>query len=192
MTHNNNNNNNNNNNTLPITLKKIATIINSVQQSPSGKANCSWPSRGTQCTLWNLQVHYCFHNRHLSLSSTKSIPFRPSPPILLPPDLLFISSSHLCLGLPNGLSPSSLHNKNPVCTACLPHTCHTPHPTHSSLFDKHIWWSVQIIRLLIMLITPFPCYPTPLRPKYLPQHPTPKYPWPMFLLQRDGVSHTHT
>lgn len=178
---------------FPITLKKIPTIINSVQQSPSGKANCSWPSQGTQCTLWNLQVHYCFHNRHLSLSSAKPIPFTPPPPqSYFLPDLLFISSSHLCLGLPNGCSPSSLHNKNPIHTACLPHTCHMPHPTHSSWFDKHIWWSVLIIRLLIMQITPFPCYPTPLGPKYLTQHPTPKYPWHMFRLRCDSVSHTPT
>ena len=48
--------------------------------------------------------------------------------------------------------------QNPVCTCPLPHTCCIPHPSNSSWFDhpNNIWRGVQIIKLLIMLFSPFP------------------------------------
>ena len=66
---------------------------------------------------------------------------------------------------------SVLPTKNPVYTSPCPHTCYMPRPSHSARFDhpNHIWWAVQIIKLLIMQFTPLPCYFVPLRPKYLPQ-----------------------
>jgi hypothetical protein len=41
-------------------------------------------------------------------------------------------------------------------------------PSNSSLFvhTHNIWWIVQIIKLLVMWLTPLPCYLVPLRTKY--------------------------
>jgi len=49
------------------------------------------------------------------------------------------------------------------------HTCYMPHPSHSFWFDhpNNIWWGVQIIELLIIQFSPFPCYIIPLRPTLL-------------------------
>jgi hypothetical protein len=49
-----------------------------------------------------------------------------------------------------------------------PHTRYMPRPSHSSRFYHlhNIWWGVQIIKLLIMKFSPFPCHLVPLRPKY--------------------------
>ena len=47
-----------------------------------------------------------------------------------------------------------------------------PHPSRSSWFDhqNNMWWGVQVIKLLIVLVSPFFFYLYPLRPKYSPQH----------------------
>jgi len=126
-------------NKLLITLKKITTIINSMEQSPSGKANCSWASQEIQCTLCNLQIHYCLHDSHLSLSSAKSIPFMPPTPILLPPDLLFISSSHLRLDLPSGLSLPHASTAKP----CM-HILSPPYLSHAPYNSFFLIWSTYL------------------------------------------------
>jgi len=65
------------------------------------------------------------------------------------------------------LSPWSPHPK-PVCLSPASHTCHMPCPSHSS-FDhtNSIWRGVQIMGLLALYFSPLPCYPVPLRPKYI-------------------------
>ena len=45
------------------------------------------------------------------------------------------------------------------------------------------WEGVQIIQLLVMQLSPFPCHLVPLRSKYSPQHPILKHPQPAFLPQ---------
>jgi hypothetical protein len=59
-------------------------------------------------------------------------------------------------------------SQNPVCTSSFPHTCYIIHPSHSSQFDHNynICSAVQIIKLLIMQFSPFPCHLVPLRPYY--------------------------
>ena len=54
----------------------------------------------------------------------------------------------------------------------LPHTCYMSRPSHSSRFDhpNNIGWAVQIIKLLIMQFSTFPCYLFPLRPKCSSQY----------------------
>ena len=63
-------------------------------------------------------------------------------------------------------------HQNPVCTSPLSCMWYMPHPSHSSWFDhqNNMWWGVQIIKLLIILVSPFFFYLYPLRPKYSPQH----------------------
>jgi hypothetical protein len=48
---------------------------------------------------------------------------------------------------------------------------HAP-PSHSSRFvhPNNIWCGIQIIKLLVMYFSPFPCYLVLLRTKYSPQH----------------------
>jgi hypothetical protein len=76
-------------------------------------------------------------------------------------------------------------HQNPVHVSPLPHPSYMPLTSHSSrLYHSHnIGWGVQIIQLLIMYFSPFPCHLVPLRPKYSPQHPILKHPQPTFLPQ---------
>ena len=48
-----------------------------------------------------------------------------------------------------------------------PHKRYMPRPSHSSRIyhPNNIWWTVQIIKLLIMQFSPLPCYLVRLRPK---------------------------
>jgi hypothetical protein len=60
-------------------------------------------------------------------------------------------------------------HQNPVCTSPVSHTCHMPHPSHSSWFGhpNNIGWGVQIMKFLIMWSPTVPCYLAPFRPKFL-------------------------
>jgi len=68
--------------------------------------------------------------------------------------------------------------QNPVYTSPLPRTCCMPRPSHTSRFGhpNNIERGVQIIKVLIMSLSPLTCYFLPLRSKYPPQHPIPKHP----------------
>jgi hypothetical protein len=84
---------------------------------------------------------------------------------------LLILSSYQHLGIPSGLLPPGLPTKSLY--APPPHTCNMLRPSHSSWFPQpyNIWWSVLIIKLLVMKSSPLPCHLVPLTPKFLPQHP---------------------
>jgi len=102
---------------------------------------------------------------HLSLfwdRSVQSIPPHPTSWSVL------ILSSHLWLGLQNGLFPSGFPTKTLVYLSSPPHTCHMPCPWHSFGFDhpNNIWWGVQIIKLLIIWIFPLPIYLIPFKLNY--------------------------
>ena len=116
-------------------------------------------------------------SRHLSLSWASSIQTTHPHPTFR--RSILILSFRLPLGLPSGLVP----HQNPVPTSPLSHTRYMPRPSHSSWFyhPHYIGWGVQIIQLLIMYFSPFPCYLVHLRPKYSPQHPILKQPQPTFL-----------
>jgi hypothetical protein len=87
------------------------------------------------------------------------------------------------------LSLRFLH-QNPAYTS-LPYVLHA-RPSHSSRFyhPNNIGWWVQIIKLLILLCSPFPCCLVPLRPKYSSQHSILKHPQPRFLPQYERPSFT--
>ena len=70
--------------------------------------------------------------RHLSLSWADSIQSSQPPPTSW--RSILILSSHLRLGLPNGLFPSGFPHQNPVRPSPLPHARHMPRPSHSSRF----------------------------------------------------------
>jgi hypothetical protein len=73
-----------------------------------------------------------------------------SHPVSLRPILML--SSHLRLGLPSGLFPSDSLTKNFVCISDLCHASYMPLPSHPPWLahPNNIWWSVQVMKLLIM------------------------------------------
>jgi len=120
-------------------------------------------------------------SRHLSLSWARSIQSISSHPTS--GRSILILSSHLRLGSFSQFSPPK-----PCIHYYSPHTCYMPHPPHSSRFDhsNNIWWGVEIIKLLVMQFSPFPCYLVLLRTKYSPQHPILQHPPPLTLYRRSA------
>ena len=86
-----------------------------------------------------------------------------------------------------------LPHQTPVHASPFLHKCHMPRLYHSSRFynPHNIWWGVQILKLLVIQISPLLCYRIPLRPKYSPQHPILKHLQPTFLPQCQRPSFTH-
>ena len=82
--------------------------------------------------LWNPKVHHRTHK----CSSPVPILSQLHPVLTTPSHFLnsiLILSSHLRLGLPNGLFPSGFPTIT-LCTPLPPHTRHMPRPSHSSRF----------------------------------------------------------
>jgi len=79
-------------------------------QSPSSEANDHSASQEITSLLWNPKLYYRV-NKSLPLAPILSHmnPFYLSHPISL--RFILIVSSHLCLGLPSGLSPSGFPTK---------------------------------------------------------------------------------
>jgi len=153
-----------------------------MEQSPSWEANSFKASQEIPRILRSSKVHYRV--------------YKCSPPVLLsqinpihtPHSTLKIHLNITILSTP-GSSQWSLSfrfpHQNPVCTSPLPNTCYMFRASHPSWFDypKNIWWGVEIIKFLIMYLSPFSCYLVRLRPKYSSQHPILKYPQLTFLPQ---------
>jgi hypothetical protein len=118
--------------------------------------------------LWNTKAHHRTHNSPPPVPVLSQIhPFKtPQSSILkIHFNILLLSSQGLqsCL-CPSGLLTRTLYGPLP-----LPNSA----TIHSSWFDHSvsIWWTVQMIKLLVVQSSPPPCYLVPLRPKYLPQQP---------------------
>jgi hypothetical protein len=81
-----------------------------------------------------------------------------------------ILRSHRWLDLPRSLCPSAFPPKSLYVTL-LSRTRYMLRLYHSSRFDhpKNIWWEVQIIKLIIMLLSPLPYHVQFLRHNYFPQ-----------------------
>jgi hypothetical protein len=101
----------------------------------------------------------------------------PSQPISLT-SILF-PSSHQLLCLPSGLFPSGLATKiNLVYFSLLYHACYLTRPPQSPWLDlpNDIWGWVQIMKFLIVQLSPFSRHINPLRSKYSSQNPVLKHP----------------
>jgi hypothetical protein len=76
----------------------------------------------------------------------------------------------------------SLPFRFPDQNICIPHlpVCYLPSQSHSPWFEcTNIWWSIQLMKLMKLLITqssPAFHHFLPLRSKYSPQHPPLKSP----------------
>ena len=90
--------------------------------------------------------------RQLSLSWASS--FQSIPPHSTSRRFILILISHLRLGLPSGLFPSSFPHQNPVYDSALLHTRYMPRLYHSSrvYHPNNIGWGVQIIKLLFTVL----------------------------------------
>ena len=150
-----------------------------MQHSPSWEANWFSASQEIPRILCNPKVHYRIH---------KSLP---SVPILSQINPVHAFKSHFLNIHLNIILPSTprspkwslslrFPHQNPVYASRLPPcTCYMPQPSHSRFYHpKNIWWTVQIIKLLIMQFSSFPCYFVSLGPTYSPQHPILKHPQP--------------
>jgi hypothetical protein len=72
-------------------------------------------------------------------------------------------------------------------------SCYMSHPSHPPWFDhpNNIWWTVQIMKLLIMQSSPASCHLLPLRSKYSPQRLFSNTHNLFFHSVRDRVSHPY-
>jgi len=160
-----------------------------MQQSPR-EANRFSASQEIPRILWNPKVHYRIH-KCPSLVPILSHVYPVHTPRTTSWRFILILSSHLRLGLPNGLFLRFPH-QNPVYASPLPHTRYMSRPSHSSRFyhTKNNGWAVHIIKLLIVYFSPLPCHHVHLSPKYSPQHPLLEYPHPSFIPECQRPSFT--
>jgi hypothetical protein len=72
-------------------------------------------------------------------------------------------------------------HQNPICSPLLPHPCYMPCPSHPPLLYNYTWRTIQVMKLLIMQLSPTSYQFIPLWSKYFPRHPVLKPPQSMFL-----------
>jgi hypothetical protein len=124
-----------------------------------------------------MEVNYCIHEStppvHILSQTIQSIPLVHSLQIL------FLCSSHLCLGLASDLSLGFSH-QNPVCTT---HMCYMPRQSRSSGFiTQIICGEYRSYSSLLCSLLHF-CCPILLRPKLPSSAPYDQTPQSIFLLQ---------
>ena len=111
----------------PFTARKLTNFM---EQSPYWEASWQIP-----CIFWNLMVHYSFYNHLMSLTWARRIHSTPFQPI--PLRSILTLSSHLCLGLPVGLSSLGLPPN-----ACM-HLSSPPYVLHSPPISFFSIWSAE-------------------------------------------------
>jgi hypothetical protein len=140
------------------------TITNSMEQSPSWESN-SFSASQSPCILWDPKIHYHACNSPLLAHSVaRLIQYTPSHLISLWSILTL--SFHLCLGLQNGLFPTSFPTKTSYEFLFFPIT---PHALPTSSFVWSLWqyimsrWAAWTVTLLTIKLSPASCYFLPLR-----------------------------
>ena len=111
---------------ISLSLKSLLLgLTNSMEQSPSWEANRSSDSQEIPRVIWNLKVHYRIHKSPPPVPILSHIN-----PVHAPHPTswrsILILSSHLRLGLPNGLLPSSLSTKILYVPLPSPYVLHAP------------------------------------------------------------------
>jgi hypothetical protein len=146
-----------------------------MQQSPFWEANRFAAGQEIPRILWNLKVHYRTHRCLSPVSILGQLNPAHTPTSLNTIIQSTSRSPQLSISL-------RFSHQNPVHTSLLHHTRYIPRLSHSSRFQQPqiSGWGIKIMKLLIMKFSPIPCYLTPLRPKYSPQHPLLKHPQPTY------------
>ena len=137
--------------TYLLTFLITYLLTYSVEQSPSWEANRFSASQEIPCILWNPKVHYRIH---------KCPPPVPMLSRIVPFHAFTSHFLKICFNISLPSTPGSskwflslkFPHQNPVYTSTLPHTCYTPHLSHSSRFEhtNNTGWAVQIIKFLIV------------------------------------------
>jgi hypothetical protein len=85
---------------------------------------------------------------------------------------ILILFTHLCPGLLSGPFPSGFPTNILYAFLLFP-ASYMPRPSHPHCLylSNYTWQSVQVMKLLIMQLSPPSCHFIPLRPKYSHQHP---------------------
>jgi hypothetical protein len=166
-------------------------VTNSMEQSPFWEANSLSASQEITCLLANPKFHYRVHNSPpLVPVLSQTIPVHNFPPyfpkIYYNTILLFMPiPSEWCL--PFRFSEQSVNTLFSSLPCVLIATSHLPRLDQLN----NIWWSVQVMKLLIMQSSPFSWHFFPLRSKYSPQHPVLPFVWETeFLTQLSTISYS--
>ena len=117
----------------------VCVWTNAVERCPSCEADESSANQEIPRILRNPKVHYRIHKPPAPVPVvSQSNPFHV---LHISWRSVLILSSHLRLGLPSGLFPSSLLTKSQYAPLLSSHTCHMPRPSHSSWSDhpNNIW-----------------------------------------------------
>ena len=110
-----------------------------MQQSPSWEANLLTASQEIPQILWNPKFHYCIYkcpprNPILSQINPGNDPTSHSSKSIL------ILSSHLCLGLWNGIFPSGFPTKTLYRPLLSPHMLHAPPTSSFWIWSPKQYW----------------------------------------------------
>jgi hypothetical protein len=130
-----------------------------MEQIPSWETNSHLPSQVIHCLLWNPKDHYRVHKNTPLVSMLSHMnPVQNLPTyffmvyrVIIPPSMHRSSEWS---------RPFRVFNKHLVCFSHLPHACYMSRPPHTPWFDRpdNIWWSLQVVKLLIMQSSPSSCY----------------------------------
>jgi hypothetical protein len=145
-----------------VSLKEYL-IIHSKERSPSWETNRFSASQEIPYILWNPKIHY--HQLYLFWDS--SIQYIPAQPTSW--SSFLILSSHLRLGLPNGLCPSGFHTKflymprlSHIRATCPAYLILLDFITRTILGIEYRSSSSSLCSFLHSIFSPAPCSQTPL------------------------------
>jgi len=163
-----------------------------MEQSPPWESNSRSVSKEIPCFLWNLKFQYHIHNSLPTFTVLNQIHPVHTFPFYIPKthsNIVFSSMPTSSVwSLPFRFPTKILYG------FLISHECYMHHPSHPPWFDhpNSIWWSVQVMKLLIMYFSPASHHFFPLKSKCNPQHPVLKQPQSIYLLLVwKTMFHTH-
>jgi hypothetical protein len=161
------------------------TDTDCMEHSPSWEDNYQSASQEISRLFWNPKVRYRVHKNPPQVSVLSQT----NPVHTFPPSFHKIHSRIIFPSTPMSSEWSlsfGFSDQNFVRISHISHTCYMLRQSHPNSFDhsNNIWWSVQVMKLLIMQTSPAFCSFLLLRSQYS-QHPVPKHPqstWHFILL----------